>query len=276
MSTNSQDTQNHQLSVIDVTPELAARWLAEANSNNRAIRNRHVDNLASEMMAGNWRHTHEGIAFDEDGVLLDGQHRLAAVCKYGKPVRMNVWSGISRAARMVVDSGAARSVADRVTLDGRFGKVTRGDVATLRSMLHRNAIASAEVVAVELDRHQEAIAFATRILGETPKVATSDVRGAVARAWYWLDPEVLAEFAYILRYGLPLQDWVTSKQQRTAVMARDYLLACKGLHQMVRRERYLKTERALVAFSNNESLQRLQAPSGELFPFPGEVDKAEP
>ena len=39
--------------------------------------------------------THQGIAFDENGVLQDGQHRLCAIVSANKPVDMMVTSGLS-------------------------------------------------------------------------------------------------------------------------------------------------------------------------------------
>ena len=35
--------------------------------------------IARDMKAGHWRLTHQGIAFDPAGVLIDGQHRLWAI-----------------------------------------------------------------------------------------------------------------------------------------------------------------------------------------------------
>lgn len=60
---------------VDVTPEMAAKWL-EGNVLNRPLKQAHVDRLAREMAAGRWRLTHQGIAFDVSGCLIDGQHRL--------------------------------------------------------------------------------------------------------------------------------------------------------------------------------------------------------
>ncbi len=86
-----------------VTPEIASEWL-EKNTRNRNLNNKSVDALAKLMVDGKWLLTHQGIAFSPDGVLLDGQHRLAAICKSGISQTMQVTFGLKEETRMVIDS----------------------------------------------------------------------------------------------------------------------------------------------------------------------------
>ena len=65
-----------------ITPSIAAAWLAR-NMNNRRPNQRIIDELAAAITAGLWHTTHQGIAFDELGQLIDGQHRLLAIVKAG-------------------------------------------------------------------------------------------------------------------------------------------------------------------------------------------------
>ena len=64
--------------VMEVGPDLAARWL-DGNTHNRPLKQTLVDRFVRDMQAGRWRLTHQGIAFDADGMLIDGQHRLWAI-----------------------------------------------------------------------------------------------------------------------------------------------------------------------------------------------------
>ena len=75
--------------IVDITPELAESWL-EAGKTNRLVSERRIDNFAAQMEAGQWRLNHNGIAFAENGTLLDGLHRLRAVIRSGKTVPMIV------------------------------------------------------------------------------------------------------------------------------------------------------------------------------------------
>lgn len=106
-----------EATIEDVTPDLASKWLA-LNENNRNIRTKVVESYARDMAAGNWRFTGEAVKFDKDGILLDGQHRLMAVVRSGATVRLLVINNVDPAAQSVMDSGARRSAADALTLDG--------------------------------------------------------------------------------------------------------------------------------------------------------------
>lgn len=100
-----------------ITPGIAEELL-KSNSHNRRLVARRVNLLAAEMTAGNWRPTHQGIAIGKDGVLLDGQHRLAAVVKSGIPVTMLVTWDADPEAFSVLDVGTPRSAADVLGISG--------------------------------------------------------------------------------------------------------------------------------------------------------------
>jgi hypothetical protein len=78
----------------------------------RKLRETRVQFWADEINAGRWKLTHQGIALDTDGALLDGQHRLSGVVKAGSAVEMLVTVGADRDTYAVIDTGAVRNVAD--------------------------------------------------------------------------------------------------------------------------------------------------------------------
>ena len=78
-----------KLQVVRVTPEIAARWLKN-NGKNRNLSAVHAKRLAAVMAAGNWSLNGQTISFDDQGRLLDGQHRLTAVVLSGVSVDMAV------------------------------------------------------------------------------------------------------------------------------------------------------------------------------------------
>lgn len=103
--------------VVEITPELAEEWLGK-NVQNRNIRQRtRVAVYARKMLAGVWDVTNQGIGFDTNGTLVDGQHRLLAVIEAGIPVRMNVTTGLKPSARSHIDTGAARSAGDILSVN---------------------------------------------------------------------------------------------------------------------------------------------------------------
>ncbi|MGW8361857.1 hypothetical protein ACWGK1_14950 [Streptomyces wedmorensis] len=94
--------------VYVVTPQIAASWLQFNRPENRRISQRAVAGLAASMLAGEYLLTHQPIAFDAHGRLIDGQHRLSAVIQSDATVQMWVIVGADPDTFGVVDTGLAR------------------------------------------------------------------------------------------------------------------------------------------------------------------------
>jgi hypothetical protein len=73
--------QTIQTTIEVITPEDATRYLATRSPNQRPISKDFVHKYADVMARNGWELTHQGIAFDAAGRLIDGQHRMAAVVK---------------------------------------------------------------------------------------------------------------------------------------------------------------------------------------------------
>lgn len=101
-----------------ITPEIAREYLMKVDPTikNRNVNKRYVDLYARDMQAGKWRLTHQGIAFDKDGYLRDGQHRLNAIIKANIPVTMMVSRGLSENSYVGMDTGLKRSASDVLAL----------------------------------------------------------------------------------------------------------------------------------------------------------------
>lgn len=111
-----------------VTPALAKIWLYQ-NKNNRSVRNQVVDNYAEQMKSGKWDLTGQGITFDENGDLIDGQHRLNAVIKADMPIEMLIVWDAKRSYNY--DCGLKRSYTDRILMKDGI-KLDRFNVSAIR------------------------------------------------------------------------------------------------------------------------------------------------
>jgi hypothetical protein len=107
----SQTTSRVKAIEMVVTPTLAEQWLGK-NTSNRRVRHGVVSRYAHDMTQGAWRLTTETIKFDENGNLLDGQHRLLACIESDTSFVTMVATGVEKDAFIVMDSGAGRTVAD--------------------------------------------------------------------------------------------------------------------------------------------------------------------
>lgn len=113
-----------QTTVMAITPTVA-RLMLESQQYNRKVRNGHVVELASAITRGEWRTTHQGIAFDNCGRLIDGQHRLRAIILSGVSIDMMVTIGCDPSDFEVMDISATRTAADRLRTDRYIAEVAR-------------------------------------------------------------------------------------------------------------------------------------------------------
>lgn len=105
------------MKVMTVTPALARDWL-QRNAHNRNLSERTVGVYARDMIAGRWALTSEPIAFDPDGNLLNGQHRLSAVALANVSVPMSVVFDAPRDQFAVIDQGLRRSTGQVLAMEG--------------------------------------------------------------------------------------------------------------------------------------------------------------
>lgn len=103
--------------VLTVDPALAEQWLAKNCLVNRPVQMTVVRRYAEAMRLGQWQASHQGVAFNVRGDLIDGQHRLRAVVAAQVAVPMMVTFGAPDESFEVLDGGLKRSIADQLTLN---------------------------------------------------------------------------------------------------------------------------------------------------------------
>ena len=93
--------------VILITPEIAGQWL-EQNTNNRKVDSKTERHYINQMEQDNWLLSHQGIAFDVNDILQDGQHRLRSIIHSGKPQYMLVFSNMPEENFTILDTAKSR------------------------------------------------------------------------------------------------------------------------------------------------------------------------
>lgn len=110
-----------------IWPEEAIEILKTRNLLNRKISDLFVAKLANDIKNDAFLLTHQGIAFDSNGNLIDGQHRLAACVKANKPIRILVTEGIPISCNAngvslntfeIIDSGKTRTAGQMLNISG--------------------------------------------------------------------------------------------------------------------------------------------------------------
>lgn len=105
--------------ILTVTPAMATHWLNNTTTKNRKIDPIYVANLAKDMQMGKWKElTGEAIKFSGRNNLIDGFHRLNAIIKSGKSLKMLAINNLEDDVFKFLDSGRKRSAGDVLTIAG--------------------------------------------------------------------------------------------------------------------------------------------------------------
>jgi len=92
--------------------------LLSMNTNNRKLQRKQVLVLKSEIISGSWKPV-STIVVSDNGILLDGQHRLYALREANYPsVRFWLHLGVPESYRIAIDQGKARSYRDALSFEG--------------------------------------------------------------------------------------------------------------------------------------------------------------
>ena len=118
----------------DITPEKAAAYL-DGNAAGRKLSESTVSDYARDMAAGRWLPSPQGIILDGDGVMVDGQHRMAAIIRAGVTVQIWVTRGADRASFVVLDGQRPRRPRDRFYMEGHRKHSTQLAAVARRAVL---------------------------------------------------------------------------------------------------------------------------------------------
>lgn len=258
--------------IESINPDRAKEYL-ERNFGNRPMSASLVTFLARQM-PHSWRLTHQGIAFDTENNLIDGQHRLQAVVQSGATVQMVVVREVARECMLVVDTHKRRTDADALKIAGY--NLTPRAIAVLKQLLRGAMSRSIRLTRDELRReyenYEDPVNFACMHLPHGGVVGMAPIAGVVARATFHVSTSTLRAFCQILSSNLP-----DNKHDASAPLVL-YKYAAEhgrghggaGAHW---RDLYLRTEAAIVAFVAGKTIRVLSPVTDEMFPLPDEEGK---
>jgi hypothetical protein len=252
-----------------VTPSLAEEYLSR-NTNNRPMRSQWVDQLAKIIRDGDWQVTHQGIAFNGDGSLKDGQHRLKAIVQAGIPVQILVSRGLANKAMMAIDNNKIRNDADAFQLLGYdYDKAMVAVARRMREgfeMKQDNRMTRPELQRY-ITEHEEAIRFAKKWSGRKG-ISNASILAVVGRAWYTANHDRLAQFMECLNSGVNNGPQDTAAIALLRVINNESRSFVSGWGRAIL---YRKTEAALCAFLEGRPLSKICEVGSERFPLPDET-----
>lgn len=101
---------------FEVIDPITAQQMLGQNTSNRRYEPKLADFYGEEMTAGRWIFDGAPIRFSDEGILIDGQHRLGGVVASGTTQPFIVIYGLPKDSQDVMDGGRRRSAADMLAL----------------------------------------------------------------------------------------------------------------------------------------------------------------
>lgn len=108
-----------------ITPETAKNYLTLNAPQQRTVRKAWVKSLSKMIKDGDFMVTHQGIAFDDQGRVIDGQHRLHAIVDAGQAVQMMVARNVPSDVWHATDQGVVRTSKEVTGLERRSAEAAR-------------------------------------------------------------------------------------------------------------------------------------------------------
>lgn len=249
--------------VVKVTPAIATAWLT-LNTHNRVVAPQRVDAYAKDMLAGNWKLTHQGVAISVDNVIGDGQHRLLAVQKSGVTVEMLVTTGLPTEAIIAIDRGFVRTISNAInmSIEGSGWINSKVTAASKWAYVRRGwATSAAEVYNSAVKMKPSLLFAADNMRGNVPGITRAAVVGTIALMHaYGENEDTLSEFCRKLLSGSTEGDADTA-----IVRLREWLITNPASDYATGIGAQARTQRAYLFFEAQTPCKRLLAP--EVLPF---------
>jgi hypothetical protein len=230
---------------------------------------------ARQMAAGFWTNGSR-IVFYKDGVLCDGQNRLAAVVESGVSCFFDILVGATHEEGANVDIGVKRSAHDALQIKGAEEWIANKYCVALVNSIHK---------------------FGTGSTGKDLRIAHHVIDQYASQNESWLKPIVrlsqklhkkrltsasyYAQLAAAYFNGEPLEELVDfherlltgenyDPQKNAVTRIREYIAEVNGSPWMfpVAYDTAKRTQRAIKAFIDRQPLSKLYAPTEYIYQFP--------
>lgn len=255
-----------------ITPDTAKAYLTH-NLVNRSVKRTTVEEYARDLKRGKFETTHQGIAFDTEGTLLDGQHRLLAIAVTGVPARMMVTRDLPKRSAEYIDRGTSRSVQDVLSISAR--KDPSGADAAISSKKLISALSQLVVCSTPM-KFKASVSDVRALMLEFQPAATAVYQNLLSKSKITARAPMTAAAIAAVSCGVDA-DAVTKFFQ---IVFCDDVTGCDGFNvnaalnwkrqveqakaarvQIDRKKLFRGTQNAIYHFVNNTGVTKILAPS---------------
>lgn len=215
-----------------IGPDKANEYLA-TNVCNRACSKAAVKRWAETMRAGAWKLSSDAIAFDWNGVLINGQHRLNALIQTGATMPFLVGYNFPPESKNSLDVGKKRSLHEILTINGY--PITINEVAICKFIMtpwEKATVANPdhEVHRAKLKRiHQRFKSEIDFVIEQTKfkEFAAPELAALTLLLSRSQNPEIVSDFISLLR-GKGRLDGTFKKEDEIISLYRDHTIRLRA------------------------------------------------
>lgn len=217
-----------------VNQETAQRILEHHHGRNRSINPKTVRRYKDDITAGVWTFAGDPLRFDHNGMLIDGQHRLAAIAQLNDPniaIPFSILLGLPPESIKTMDQGAKRTAGQQLDIAGvkNYNTIAAGakiayhwNQGTLNRSSHGKVI-STPVIEQYVHDHRHII---DHVNDHMYKIRNNDIPNGPAVAcaiiFTQVDPDAEREFFTLLSEGgEPKGSPINTLDRKMAKMRRD-------------------------------------------------------
>lgn len=257
---NSLISKTPQVQIATASKALVDKLLS-MNTRNRTQKKSHYARISKEISDGKFFITASGIGVSQDGVLLDGQHRLMAIREAGyPPVKFVLATGLAAESQLVIDRHIKRTLNDALTLHMNI-TVSSHMVALANCLFNVGATKGKDVEFSNANGSmQDSVAAGFMAdygeLAASVISATGSARAPVAAAVFMYaihKPDTAMEFARDVAKGVNLAEDHPAYRLRLAMARLKNAAGASG-----RMEMFKLTAAACMAHSNGRTLKLLK------------------
>lgn len=265
---------NMTMTYEHITPEIAEKYLGN-NLVNRNVSNVTVHAYMQDMLNGAWDETTgDTISFDENGNLVNGQHRLMAVAKSGHAI--NVWVCRGASSTGIYDNNRKRSCSDQVTIlrpdfapvykTTRYISIAKAIIAHNTSPGHNRRPVTAKEIIAFTEAHMDDLNgyFLNMPQDHTPKIGLAVVHLSLFLAFMGgVSIGELYKFYDVLRTGMS-----TREEEFPIIAYRNYLKDATGVPATL--TEISRCQYALKKYLTGSCAKQSRCAAQLIWPFPWE------
>ncbi|MDD0824608.1 hypothetical protein PTQ27_09075 [Mannheimia sp. AT1] len=256
--------------IITVTPKMASEWLSKCNNQNRSLNIKRAKVYRDIILSGNWVVTHQGIAFSDNGDLIDGQHRLKGIELSDTAVEVMVTKGLTFNDTKAIDNGRVRSMQDQLRIAG-YSELSLIGAAILKILADKGNAQPPNLFKYEdyFLRNRNLVLFGQNLGRSTKKGVTSaPILASLAVCSLYYGEAEVERFMDMLVTGIMPDD--RKAGDVTAIKFREHLLSSKNTtHGQEERKKLMKkTMRAFKNYAEGKVIKQIKQPEEFDFKIP--------